>query len=129
MQRAEAGMTLLEVVVGVALLSIVFLSFINLFAAGLGASLESGRVSQAALLAQEEMELLRSSSYGVLSAKGAAWLGASLPGSENFQPRYRISGETLLFGGYPVRGLRLDVIIMQGDSEVVRVVSFVRERS
>ncbi|HAP31527.1 MAG TPA: hypothetical protein DCQ14_00505 [Firmicutes bacterium] len=129
MQRVEAGMTLLEVVLGVALLSIVFLSFINLFAAGLGASMESGRVSQAALLAQEEMELLRANSYGVLSAKGAAWLGASLPGSENFQPRYLISGETLLLGSYPVRGLRLDVIIMQGDRGIVRVFSFVREGS
>ena len=129
MWRAEAGMTLLEVVLGVALLSIVFLSFTNLFAVGLGASLQSGQISQAAMLAQEEMELLRANSYGVLSAKAAAGHGISLPGSQNFQPLYRISNETLLFGGYPVRGLRLDVIIMQGESEVVRFISFVREGS
>lgn len=121
-------MTLLEVVLGVALLSIVFLSFTNLFAVGLGASLQSGQISQAALLAQEEMELLRANSYGVLSAKTAAG-HRTMPGSQNFQLLYRISGETLLFGGYPVRGLRLDVIIMQGESEVVRFVSFVREGS
>jgi len=129
MQRAEAGMTLLEAVLGVALLSIVFLSFTNLFAGGLSASLESGRISQAALLAQEKMELLRANSYAELSTMSVQGHGASLPGSENLQYYYRIVDETLQFGGYPAQGLRLNVIIMQGEREVVSIVSFVREGS
>jgi len=120
---------LLEVVFGVALLSIVFLSFINLFAVGLNASMESGRISQAALLAQEKTEILLANTYTVLSAKPAQGQGVYLPSSENFQRHYRITGETLLFGGYPVRGLRLDVIVLRGEREVVRFVSFVREGS
>lgn len=129
MKHAEAGMTLLEVVLGVALLSIVFLSFTNLFAGGLSASLESGRISQAVLLAQEKMEILRASSYTELLAMPAQGLGASLPGSDNLQYYYRIVDETLLFGGYPAQGLRLNVIIMQGEREIVSIVSFVREGS
>lgn len=127
MKRDEAGMTLLEVVMGVALLAVVFLSFTNLFAGGLHASLESGRISQAALLAQEKMELLRTSSYAMLWAKRTEGHGGVLPGSENYQYFYRITGETLLFDGYPVHGLYLDLIIMQEEREVARVVSFVRK--
>lgn len=129
MQNADAGMTLLEVVLGVALLGIVFLSFTNLFAGGLGASLESGRITQAALLAQEKMEQLRANSYASLLAQQGQVHGGALPGSDNLRYSYHISGETLLFGSHPVHGLRLDLTILRGEKAVVRFVSFVREES
>ncbi|MEW5922020.1 MAG: hypothetical protein AB1796_13965 [Bacillota bacterium] len=140
-QASEDGLTLLEVVFSMTLLGIVLLSFTSLFSCGFAASVQAGRTSQAAALAQEKMEELRACSYAELLAMGAELNGGTFPcpsevssipvvqaGFAEFKRYHTLACETLEFDGYIVRGLRLEVVILQGvDREVARFISFVRK--
>ena len=136
--KQENGLTLLEVVICLALLSILLLSFSILFNYSLDISNEAGRISQASFLAQEEMEKLLSNSYTDLLALGVSLNGGSFPASSTPKPlgaydeflySYSIAYETLIFNGYPVQGLRLEVLlILQEDGrQIAKFTTFVQD--
>ena len=128
--RQEKGLTLLEVVISVALLSIILLSFTNLFSNNFAASIQTGRITQAAALAQEKMEELLSCSYDELLHTGAGANGVpfALDDFDGFFCSYNIIDETLELDGYPVDGLRLEVVILQGEEkQVAKFTSFVHK--
>lgn len=142
MYRSETGLTLLEVILSVAILSIVSLTFINLFGSNYAISVQSGRTSQASALAQEKMEVLRANSFADLVQMGSELdseanscpmiAGSSIPVSikdyDELQYYYGICCHELEFDGYTVKGLRLEVGILQGEERVVvRITTFVPE--
>ncbi len=142
--RCEEGVTLLEVVLSVAILSIVGLSFTNLLSSGFTASVQSGRTSQGAVLAQEKMEVLRAHTYGELLQMGAALNGgvfscptaavssipAAISGFDSLELNYSITCYLLHFDGYPVQALRLEVVVRQEEGrQVARFISFIPKGS
>lgn len=127
---SENGLTLLEVVVCIALLSIVLLSFTNLFSSSIAALVQAGKTTQAAALAQEKMETLLGCSYDELIEKEAELNGIPvvLDGFEDFTYYHYITGDTLELGGYQVNGLRLEVGIIQGEGkQLVKFTAFVHK--
>ncbi len=131
--RSEKGLTLLEVVLSMAVLSIVLLSFTNLFSSGFAASVQAGRTSQAAALAQEKMEVLRAHSYGELlqlggvlnegvfpcPAAAVSATPAAIGGFDGLILDYSMSCDLLQFDGYPVQALRLDVVVRQEEGRLL----------
>ncbi len=141
-QSAEEGLTLLEVVFSMAILATVILSFINLFLSGYAASIQSGRISQAASLAQETMEELRACSYAELLAIGSELeVGSSfcpgfvsstpedVPGFPGFTRYFTITCDVLEFNEYMLKGLTLEVVVLQEKNrEVARYAFFMGEK-
>jgi len=139
---SRKAFTLLEVVVCLGLISIVLLSFTRLFINSFAATVQAGQTTQATALAQEKMEALLSYSYADLLDLGAELNGgffscpsevssvpAAIEGFDNFFCYYTIAYDTLELDGCPVDGLRLEVIILQGEEkQVVKFLSFVREK-
>ncbi len=133
MRRCESGLTLLEVVLSMAVLSIVSLSFLNFFASGFGAIVQAGRISHAAALAQEKMEELRVNTYGELLQMGMELSDGNFPcptaavssspisiiGYDEYQRFYRIACHALEFDGYLLQGLSLEVVVQQGEGRKV----------
>ncbi len=124
----ENGLTILEFVVSLALISIALLSFANLLSSSLAAAVQAGRITQAAALAQEKMETLLSYSYGELAAEEAEQGEASLA-LENFAGltcSHNITSEGLELDGYRIEGLRLEVgATLEGGKEFAKFVTFV----
>ena len=140
MYRSEMGLTLLEVVLSVAILSIVSLTFINLLSSSFAVSVQSGRTSQATALAQEKMEVLRTNSFEELVNIGSELgsgtnscpmiAGSSTPvfikDYDDLQYYFGIRCHELEFDGYTVKGLRLKVTILRGEErEIVHITTFV----
>ena len=138
--RGETGLTLLEVVLSMAVLGIASLSFINFFGSTFGASMQAGRISQASVMAQETMEVLRVNTYGELLQLGAELSGGIFPcptatvssktmfinGFDGLQCNYSITCDVLEFDGYTIQGLRLDAAVRQREGRLVaRITSFV----
>ena len=125
----EKGLTLLEVVVSIALLSIILLSFTNLFSSSLAASVQAGKTTQATALAQEKMETLLGCSYDELIEKGAELNGIPivLDDFEDFTYYHNITSDTLELGGYRINGLRLEIGIIQGRKQLVKYTTFVHK--
>ena len=141
--RCERGLTLLEIVLGMALLSIVLLSLANLFSTGFAASVHAGRISQAAVLAQEKMEVLQAHTYeellqmgavlndGVYPCPGAAVSSTPefISGFEGLLLNYSMTCDLLQFDGYSLQGLRLDVMVQHEEGkQTVRFTSFIPKR-
>lgn len=125
----EKGLTLLEVVVCIALLSIVLLSFTNLFSSSIAALVQAGKTTQAVALAQEKMETMLRCSYDELIEKKAEnGIPVVLDDFEDFTCYHNITGDTLEMGGYQVNGLRLEVGIIQGEGkQFVKFTAFVHK--
>ncbi|NLX91068.1 MAG: type II secretion system protein [Firmicutes bacterium] len=126
----EKGLTLLEVVVSIGLLSIILLSFTNLFNSSHAASVQAGKTTQAAALAQEKMETLLGCSYEELIEKEAELNGIPVvpEGFEDFTCYHNITHDTLELNGYQVNGLRLEVGIVQGEGkQLVKFTAFVHK--
>ncbi len=140
MNRSEKGLTLLEVVLSVAILSIVSLTFINLFGSSFAVSVQSGRTSRATALAQGKMEVLLANSFEELAQMGSElnigvnscpmMAGSSVPvfikDYDELAYYYNIHSHEMKFDGYTVKGLRLEVAILQREErELVRITTFV----
>ena len=133
MGRSEVGLTLLEVVLSVAILSTVALSFVNLFGSGFGASMQAGRISQATVLAQEKMEVLHAHSYAELLQRGVELSGGIFPcpgnavsstpedvsGFDGLQRYFSMQCDLLEFDGYMLEGISLEVVVQQGEGRAL----------
>jgi hypothetical protein len=126
-----------------AALSIVLLSLVNLFSTGFAACVHAGRTSQAAVLAQEKMEVLRAHTLEELLQKGTVLNDGVYPcpgavvsstpevisGFEGLLLNYSMTCDLLQFDGYPLQGLRLDVMVQQEEGkQTVRFASFIPKR-
>lgn len=142
MRTGEEGLTLLEIVFSMAVLSVVVLSFTNLFASAFGASVQTGRTSQAAAVAQEKLEVLGSRSYdellllgeelngGVFPCPGgaASSIPADVSGIEGLRWYYSLTCDSFDFDGFLLQVLRLEVVVLdEGDRQLARFGSYVQE--
>lgn len=138
LRRDEQGLTLLEVVLSMAILSVVLLAFTSLFGSGFGASVQTGMMSRAAALAQEKMEVLRAHTFEELLAKGAELTGGDftcphaaatspLKEIDGFCVYYSIFCKQLELAEYSLPALCLEVIIEKEGRQLARLVSFVPE--
>jgi prepilin-type N-terminal cleavage/methylation domain-containing protein len=127
--KGKKGLTLLELIVSIALLSIALLSFGNLLSSSLAATVQAGRVTQAASLAQERMETLLSCSLDELCAQETAPDGVLIPldGFDRFRCSQIVREDSLVLGSYQIDGLRLEVeIALDEGRELAKFVTFVR---
>lgn len=71
-KNIQSGFTLMEILIAVAVLAIGVVSVVNLFPVGLQAARRTANFSDAAALAQMQMEIYRSYGYGEIDAAFAS---------------------------------------------------------
>ena len=86
--KGKDGFTLIEAMIAFAILGIGLLSLVGLFVSSMGATANGGKMTQAASIAQQELETLNSTAYLNITSspnRAATWVyvtGSAIPYAE-----------------------------------------------